>query len=239
MTVTFIPDVLGASAMTVQLLLAFVLFAFATAGTPGPNNMMLLASGANFGFRATILHILGISVGLGVMVLAMGLGLGGVFKAWPVLHDLLRWAGGAYLLWLAWKIATTKGISDKDAGARPMTFLGGAAFQWVNPKAWAMALTAATTYTPEGSVLAVFIVAGTFMLVGAPCSAAWAGCGQGMRRFLDRPPVLRAFNLTMAALLVASLYPLVVETGHGKAVEAPRQLAAQEMPVLPRIGSHG
>ncbi|KRA64721.1 lysine transporter LysE [Caulobacter sp. Root655] len=224
--------------MTVQLLLAFVLFAFATAGTPGPNNMMLLASGANFGFRATILHILGISVGLGVMVAAMGLGLGGVFKAWPVLHDVLRWVGGAYLLWLAWKIATAKGISDKDAAARPMTFLGAAAFQWVNPKAWAMALTAVTTYTPEGSALAVFIVAGTFMLVGAPCSAAWAGFGQGMRRFLDRPPVLRAFNLTMAALLVASLYPLVVETGPKK-VEAPRQLAVQDMPPPPRIGSHG
>ena len=229
--------------MTVQLLLAFVLFAFATAGTPGPNNMMLLASGANFGFRATILHILGISVGLGVMVLAMGLGLGGVFKAWPVLHDVLRWVGGTYLLWLAWKIATAKGISDKlgngDAGARPMTFLGAAAFQWVNPKAWAMALTAATTYPPEGSALAVVIVAGTFMLVGAPCCAAWAGFGQGMRRFLDRPLVLRAFNLTMAALLVASLYPLVVETGPGTRIEAPRQLAAQDMPVLPRIGSHG
>jgi threonine/homoserine/homoserine lactone efflux protein len=230
--------------MTVQLLLAFVLFAFATAGTPGPNNMMLLASGANFGFRATILHILGISCGLGVMVLAMGLGLGGVFKAWPVLHDVLRWVGGAYLLWLAWKIATAKGpISGrgggKDAGAKPMTFLGAAAFQWVNPKAWAMALTAATTYTPEGSTLAVGIVAGTFMLVGAPCSAAWAGFGQGMRRFLDRPPVLRAFNLTMAALLVASLYPLVVETGPAKTAPAPRQLAAEALPALPRIASHG
>ena len=199
--------------MTAQLLLAFVLFAFATAGTPGPNNMMLLASGANFGFRATIVHILGISVGLGVMVLAMGLGLGGVFRAWPVLHELLRWVGGGYLLWLAWKIGTAKGIGDREAGARPMTFLGAAAFQWVNPKAWAMALTAATTYMPDGSTTGVFLVAGTFMLVGAPCSAAWAGFGQGMRRFLDRPAVLRTFNLTMAALLVASLYPLVVETG--------------------------
>lgn len=99
--------------MTAQLLLAFVLFAFATAGTPGPNNMMLLASGANFGFRRTVLHILGISVGLGVMVAAMGLGLGGVFKAWPVLHEVLRWVGGGYMLWLAWKIATTKKVADK------------------------------------------------------------------------------------------------------------------------------
>jgi len=225
--------------MTAQLLLAFVLFAFATAGTPGPNNMMLLASGANFGFRATILHILGISAGLGVMVLAMGLGLGGVFKAWPMLHAVLRWVGGAYLLWLAWKIATAKGVSDKAAGARPMTFLGAAAFQWVNPKAWAMALTTASTYTPEGSVVAVFIVAGTFMLVGAPCSAAWAGFGQGLRRYLDRPRVLRVFNLTMAALLVASLYPLVVETGPARPGAAPRDVAFEFPPPPPPMRSHG
>ena len=225
--------------MTAQLLLAFVLFAFATAGTPGPNNMMLLASGANFGFRRTAPQILGISAGLGVMVAAMGLGLGGVFRAFPVLHDGLKWVGGGYMLWLAWKIATAKGISDKSAGARPMTFLQAAGFQWVNPKAWAMALTAATTYMPDGSTAAVFLVAGTFMLVGAPCSAAWAGFGQGMRRFLDRPPVLRAFNLTMAALLVASLYPLVVETRPaGASREAPRELAS-DLPPTPRWASRG
>ncbi len=224
--------------MTAQLLLAFVLFAFATAGTPGPNNMMLLASGANFGFRRTVLHILGISAGLGAMVLAMGLGLGGVFKAFPVLHTVLRWVGGAYMLWLAWKIATARGISDKDPGSRPMTFLQAAAFQWVNPKAWAMALTAATTYMPDGSTVAVFLVAGTFMLVGAPCSAAWAGFGQGMRGFLDRPAVLRTFNLTMAALLVASLYPLVVEAGPARASkEAPRLLA--DLPPVPHWSSRG
>ena len=224
--------------MTAQLLLAFVLFAFATAGTPGPNNMMLLASGANFGFRRTVLHILGISAGLGVMVAAMGLGLGGVFKAFPVLHDALKWVGGAYMLWLAWKIATAKGVTDKQAGSQPMTFLQAAAFQWVNPKAWAMALTAATTYMADGSTGAVFLGAGTFMLVGAPCSAAWAGFGQGLRPFLDRPKVLRAFNLTMAALLVVSLYPLVVETRPaGVSKEAPRLLA--DLPPTPRWSSRG
>jgi len=196
--------------MTPDLLLAFVLFAFATAGTPGPNNMMLLASGANFGFRRTILHILGISVGLAVMVVAMGLGLSGLFRTVPVLHDILKWAGAAYMLWLAWKIATATGVTDRSTGSRPMSFLQAAGFQWLNPKAWAMALGAVTTYTPEGSgALAVLVVAGTFMLVGAPCSAAWAGFGQGLRPFLDRPGALRAFNLTMAVLLVASLYPLL------------------------------
>ncbi len=198
--------------MTPDLLLAFVLFAFATAGTPGPNNMMLLASGANFGFRRTILHILGISAGLGVMVVAMGWGLSGVFRAFPILHEILKWLGAAYMLWLAWKIATATGINDKSAAGQPMTFLEAAAFQWLNPKAWAMALGAATTYTPEGSgSLTVLVLAGTFMLVGAPCSAAWAGFGQGMRRFLDRPAILRVFNVSMAVLLVASLYPLMTE----------------------------
>lgn len=105
--------------MTPDLLLAFVLFAFATAGTPGPNNMMLLASGANFGFRRTILHILGISAGLGVMVVAMGWGLSGVFRTLPVLHEILKWVGAAYMLWLAWKIATTTGINEKAPAANP------------------------------------------------------------------------------------------------------------------------
>ncbi len=198
--------------MTPDLLLAFVLFAFATAGTPGPNNMMLLASGANFGFRRTILHILGISAGLGVMVVAMGWGLSGVFRTFPILHEILKWAGAAYMLWLAWKIATATGIDDKSATGQPMTFLEAAAFQWLNPKAWAMALGAATTYTPEGGGReTVLILAGAFMLVGAPCSAAWAGFGQGLRRFLDRPAILRTFNVTMAVLLVASLYPLMTQ----------------------------
>ena len=198
--------------MTPDLLLAFVLFAFATAGTPGPNNMMLLASGANFGFRRTILHILGISAGLGVMVVAMGWGLSGVFEAFPILHEILKWGGAAYMLWLAWKIATATSIHDRSADGQPMTFLEAACFQWLNPKAWAMALGAVTTYAPEGGgPTAVLLVAGTFMLVGAPCSAAWAGFGQGLRRFLDRPAILRTFNVSMAVLLVASLYPLMTQ----------------------------
>lgn len=197
--------------MTPELLLAYVLFCFATAGTPGPNNMLLLASGANFGLRRTVLHILGISCGLGFMVLCMGLGLGGVFRTYPVLHEILRWVGAAYMLWLAWKIGTSSTVSDKSL-AKPMTFLQAAAFQWVNPKAWAMALGAVTTYAPEGSGWTIVpLLAGTFMLIGAPCSAAWAGFGQGLRPFLDRPAVLRTFNVTMAVLLVVSLYPLVFE----------------------------
>lgn len=218
--------------MTPELLLAYVLFCFATAGTPGPNNMMLLASGANFGFRRTVLHILGISCGLGFMVLCMGLGLGSVFKAFPVLHEILRWVGAAYMLWLAWKIGTSDKVSDRAAASQPMTFLQAAAFQWVNPKAWAMALGAVTTYAPEGgSWTIVPLLAGTFMLVGAPCSAAWAGFGQGLRPFLDRPAVLRTFNVTMAALLVISLIPMVFEHGKPPALDT-RDLAIQAAPII-------
>jgi threonine/homoserine/homoserine lactone efflux protein len=225
--------------MTPDLLLAFVLFAFATAGTPGPNNMMLLASGANFGFRRTILHILGISAGLGAMVVAMGWGLAGVFKAFPLVHEILRWVGAAYMLWLAWKIATAKGVANKTAGGRPMTFVEAAAFQFLNPKAWAMALGAVTTYAPEGgSWMAVPLLAGTFMLVGAPCSAAWAGFGLALRRFLDKPAALRVFNVSMAVLLVISLYPLVVDHKAPAPKEAPRELAA-DLPALPSLRSHG
>ena len=216
--------------MTHELLLAYVLFCFATAGTPGPNNMMLLASGAHFGYRRSVLHILGISCGLGFMVMAMGFGLGGAFKTFPLLHEILRWAGAAYMLWLAWKIGTSSGVNDRQAGGRPMTFAQAAAFQWVNPKAWAMALGAVTTYAPEGGSWAVIpLLAGTFMLVGAPCSAAWAGFGQGLRPFLDRPAVLRTFNVTMAVLLVVSLYPLV--SGYGASpVETLREIAADAPP---------
>jgi threonine/homoserine/homoserine lactone efflux protein len=218
--------------MTSELLLAYVLFCFATAGTPGPNNMMLLASGANFGFRRTVLHILGISCGLGFMVLCMGLGLGSVFKAYPVLHEILRWVGAAYMLWLAWKIGTSDKVSDREAASRPMTFLQAAAFQWVNPKAWAMALGAVTTYAPEGgSWTAVPLLAGTFMLVGAPCSAAWAGFGQGLRPFLDRPAILRTFNVTMAVLLVVSLLPMIFEHGKPPRLDA-RDLAISAPPIV-------
>ncbi len=221
--------------MTPELLLAFVLFCFATAGTPGPNNMLLLASGANFGLRRTAWHIAGISCGLGFMVLAMGLGLGGVFRAYPVLHEILRWVGAAYMLWLAWKIGGSRSVSDRDL-AKPMTFLQAAAFQWVNPKAWAMALGAVTTYAPEGSGWTIVpLLAGTFMLVGAPCSTAWAGFGQGLRPFLDKPKVLRAFNVTMAVLLVVSLYPLVVD--HKARPVSLEALA--DVPAPPALKSHG
>ena len=145
--------------MDIELLSALAVFAFVTSITPGPNNLMLMASGANYGFRRTIPHMLGIGIGFTVMLLLVGAGLIQIFDRWPLAHDVLKVVSVAYLLWLAWKTATAAGISDGDARGRPMTFLQAAAFQWVNPKAWAMALTAITVYAPDRGGLTIIDVA--------------------------------------------------------------------------------
>lgn len=199
--------------MTPELLLAFVAFAFVTSITPGPNNMMLLASGVNFGLRRSVPHMLGISLGFMVLVICVGLGLGQVFEQVPLLHTLLRYLGAAYLLYLAWKIAVS-GAPDSNAGEqrKPFTFLQAAAFQWVNPKAWVMAIGAITTYTPqENFLLNVLLIAGLFALVNCPSVGVWTVAGSLLRNWLRNAAVLRAFNIGMAILLVASLYPIVAD----------------------------
>jgi len=198
------------TSFTPELLAALTLFAFVSSITPGPNNTMLMASGANFGLKRTVPHLIGVSLGFLVLILAVGLGLGGLFAAYPLLHDLLKVLGCAYLLWLAWKLATAKGLGAAAAAGQPMTFLQAAGFQWVNPKAWAMAVSGVSAYTPQaGYVANLFVMGAVFTAVNLPCVSAWTGFGVGMRRFLDRPGALRAFNLTMAALLVLSLWPML------------------------------
>jgi threonine/homoserine/homoserine lactone efflux protein len=197
---------------TFDLLAAFTLFAFVSSITPGPNNTMLLASGVNFGFRRSLPHALGVSIGFMLMVLAVGLGLGAVFKAVPVAYTVLRYAGAAYLLYLAYRIATSGPMnSDGAAGdRRPMSFIGAAAFQWVNPKAWVMAIGAITTYTPaDGYIANVFVVALVFAIVNLPSVCLWVGCGTALRKVLQERRWLMVFNGLMAALLVASLYPML------------------------------
>jgi threonine/homoserine/homoserine lactone efflux protein len=194
-------------AMSRDLLLALLGFAFVTSVTPGPNNMMLLASGANFGFRRTLPHMLGISIGHAVMVFLVGLGLASVFKAWPPALTALKLVSVAYMLWLAWKIAHAAAPGEGKEAAQPMTFLQAAAFQWVNPKAWAMALTAVSAYVAVPSVAAYAAVAGVFALVNLPSITLWVVAGQVVRGWLTGPGRLRAFNWTMAVLLVLSLWP--------------------------------
>ena len=199
--------------MSLDTILAFSLFAFVTSVTPGPNNLMLLASGVNFGFRRTIPHIFGISSGFLFLVLAVGFGLGEVFIRVPVAYELLKWAGASYLLYLAWQIARSGPPGDASGNeistATPMTFLGAAAFQWVNPKAWVMAIGAFATYAPTTtSVPIVILIALIFVAVNAPSVTLWVIFGAHLRRYLQVRRYLLLFNYSMAALLVLSLYPL-------------------------------
>ena len=196
--------------MTAAILAALLGFAFVTTVTPGPNNLMLMASGANFGFRRTVPHMLGIAGGVSLMALLVGLGLMALFEAVPLLSDILKVVSVLYLLWLAYKIATAAPIEARDAKARPMTLMQAVAFQWVNPKAWAMCLSAITIYAPDRTLLSVAIVAGAFALVSLPAISVWAWLGTIIRQWLSSPRRLQVFNLTMAALLVASMYPLLV-----------------------------
>ncbi len=195
--------------MTIDLLLALAAYAFVTSVTPGPNNIMLLASGVNFGFRRTLPHMLGIALGHAFMVFVVGVGLVGVFITYPPARAGLTVVSVLYMLWLAWKIAHAAPPDGNTAKGTPLTFLQAAAFQWVNPKAWIMSLGAITLYAPGQEWVAVAWVAGVFMLVNLPSVSIWALAGVGLRRLLQRPELLRAFNYTMAALLILALYPVI------------------------------
>ncbi|TCP60897.1 threonine/homoserine/homoserine lactone efflux protein [Rhodovulum bhavnagarense] len=195
--------------MSFAVLTALLGFAFVSTVTPGPNNLMLMASGANFGFRRTLPHMLGILGGVTVMALLVGAGLMAVFDAVPALTVMLKVLCVGYLLWLAARIAMAAPPEDRAADSRPMTFRQAALFQWVNPKAWAMCLSAVTLYAPDRSLLSVAIVAGAFALVCLPAISVWTWLGTAVRQWLSNAARLRAFNVTMAILLVASLYPVL------------------------------
>ncbi|MDJ0778444.1 MAG: LysE family translocator [Gammaproteobacteria bacterium] len=194
--------------MNIELLTALVTFAFVASVTPGPNNLMLMASGANFGVLRTLPHFFGISLGFGVMVVLVGVGLIQVFEAYPLSYEVLRWFSIAYLTWLAWKIATASGTGATRAGGRPLSWVQAALFQWVNPKAWAFALTAITAYAPSQSLVAVGMIAFILVVVNMPSIFVWVVLGSRMQDWLGDGSRLRAFNRVMAALLLMSLYPV-------------------------------
>jgi threonine/homoserine/homoserine lactone efflux protein len=196
--------------MPLDTFLALVLFAFTTSITPGPNNMMLFASGANFGFRRTIPHMFGIGAGFFSLLLSVGLGLGALLHTVPPLYTALKFAGGIYLVWIAWKIATSRSLGEGKDSVKPMSFLAAAAFQWVNPKAWIMAVTAMATYTnPELYFASVLLVGLAFAAVNIPSVSTWAGFGSALREWLSDPIRLKWFNVIMAVLLVLSLWPML------------------------------
>jgi threonine/homoserine/homoserine lactone efflux protein len=196
--------------MSLDLLLALVAFAFVMAITPGPNNAMVLASGLSFGFRRSIPHMLGVSLGFSFMVAMVGIGLAQVFERWPVIYTVMKYAGAGYMLWLAYVIASARGLKEGEAKGRPLSFLQAAAFQWVNPKAWVIAIGACAAYTShEHFMLSMAIVVLVFCIVTLPSIGVWAVCGVGLRRLLDNERALRGVNITMALLLVASLWPIL------------------------------
>jgi threonine/homoserine/homoserine lactone efflux protein len=199
--------------MPLELLFPLAVFSFVTSITPGPNNMMLLASGVNFGFRRTVPHMLGIGIGFSMMVLLLGLGLGQVFVRFPVIYTVLKYVGAVYLLWLAWKIAQSAPVNGQGKSkAQPMTFVEAAAFQWINPKAWTMAVSALATYLqPAQPMVSAVIIAAFFGAINLPSVSIWALFGVGMRRFLNEPRHVRLFNCAMALLLVGSLWPVLAD----------------------------
>jgi threonine/homoserine/homoserine lactone efflux protein len=197
--------------MSADAFLALLVYAFVSSVTPGPNNFMLLASGVNFGFMRTIPHMIGISVGFLVLLLAVGLGLGALLAAFPALNLALKLAGGAYLLYLAWRIAMSRSLDNGGENkARPMTFLQAASFQWVNPKAWVMAVTAMAVFAnPDAPFLSVTLISVVFAVINFPSVSTWAGFGVALRGFLSDPTRLKWFNIAMGVLLAATLWPML------------------------------
>ena len=198
--------------MSQPLLIAFIVFAAVMYFTPGPNNVMLLSSGLTYGFRRTLPHIAGIVIGMAFMISAVGVGLGTILVAYPVLQTILKYAGAAYLIYLAAVIAMSGSPKPGEAGRKPMSFWGAAVFQWINVKGWVMVIGSITAYAaiaafPWNIVIQTLIV----LVVGVPATVAWALFGSALRPVLTSPLAVRAFNIVMAILLLASLIPVFME----------------------------
>lgn len=203
---------LSLSPVFLGLLPGAALYALTTSITPGPNNLMLMASGANFGVRRTLPHAFGISFGFGLMLVIVGLGLGALFLASPILQTGMKVLGFGYILWLAWKVANSSGIGEGNTPrGRPFTFIEAALFQWINVKAWMMAIGAVSLYTTAGGniLVEVLVLALIFVAVNQPSVALWMVLGAEIKRFLSTPKALRIFNIVMAVLLVASVLPML------------------------------
>ncbi|GAD89713.1 MULTISPECIES: LysE family translocator [Vibrio] len=196
-----------------ELFSAILLFAFSSTITPGPNNIMMMTSGMNYGVKRSLPHFMGICIGFPTMVVAIGLGLGSLFQWFPTLHDIIKVLGIVYLLYLAWKIASAETDSLSGEKAKPFTFLQGALFQWVNPKAWIMATGAVAAFTSDAMNIytQVGLIAGLFLLVAFPCVGMWLVFGSKVRLFLSDPKHQKIFNVCMAILLVLSIVPVVLE----------------------------
>lgn len=188
--------------MPFETLLNLALLAAAASLTPGPNNMLVAASGAHFGLRRTLPHVLGIALGYAAMIFIVGLFLGKLFESSLILRESLRWGGAALLLWIAWKIASAGALSSARGEPRPFTFVEAAGFQWINPKGWAMAVALVAQFIhPEAPVITAAILAATFIAAGVASATTWALAGQALTRWLTSDARRKAFNATMGALI--------------------------------------
>jgi len=196
--------------MTYELITALTAFAFVSTITPGPNNLMLLSSGANFGFQRTIPHMLGVGLGFVFMLILVGIGLIKAFEIYPMSKEILKAASIVYLTYLAFKISTaTTPLAETKLKPSPLTFIQAAMFQWVNPKAWTMALTAISVYSPDRNMETIATIGLIFGLVNLPSVSLWTILGLKLQRWLTNHERLRIFNYTMAAMLLCSLYPVL------------------------------
>lgn len=194
-----------------ELILAIALFAFSSGITPGPNNIMLMTSGLNFGIKRSIPHLMGISLGFPTMILAIGLGLSAIFQTYPIIHQVIKIIGIGYLLYLSWLIANSSSKMEGKNIAKPFSFIQAAAFQWVNPKGWIMAVGAIATFTSvqQDLIPQVVTIATVFLCIAFPCAVVWLGFGLILKRILKNERQQRIFNITMAILLVASIIPMI------------------------------
>ncbi len=198
--------------MPPDVFLSLMTIALASSWTPGPNNAMVATSAVNFGLRRSMPHVAGIALGFSFMILVVGFFLGELFRQSLLLREALRWGGAALLLWVAWKIASAGGVGSSDGRARPFTFIEAAAFQWINPKAWVMALAISAQFVrPDAPLISALWVAATFIGAGFTSAFGWAAAGQALRGWLAPPHRLRIFNITMAATIALGVVWLFLE----------------------------
>jgi threonine/homoserine/homoserine lactone efflux protein len=196
--------------VNIEIIMALTLFAFASSISPGPNNLMLMSSGANFGFRKTLPHMLGVGLGFTLMVALVGVGIMQMFDLYPSSYLILKWCSVVYLIYLSYKVATASAPEKKESNkTKPFSFIQALLFQWVNPKAWTMELTSIGIYAPQRDISSVIIVALIFGAVNLPSISVWVVLGQKLQKILSSVKRLRLFNAVMAALLLASLYPVL------------------------------
>jgi len=196
-----------------EFYLAIILFAASTSVTPGPNNIMIMTSGLNYGVRGSIPHLLGICFGFPAMVIMVGLGFSVVFEMYPMFHEVIKIIGVGYLVFLAWLIASSSPSLLEVENSKPLNFTQAALFQWINPKAWVIATGAVSAYTSVSSDIfsQVIIIALTFFIVAFPCVGIWLFFGVGLKKYLNSPKHQKIFNISMALLLIGSVYPVLKE----------------------------